>query len=113
MIKNNKRGIPFETYKTLYDLNGRIIETNRYDNKNYKDPLQSILAHKECYTYDTKGRLTEKRVYSGPAQGLSIIITYTEFDTYGNPTKQIHEDVDLILKKFYPPIKFVRYEYYE
>lgn len=113
MIKNDKHGIPFETYKTLYGVNGRILEIKRYDNKNYKDPLQSILAYKECYSYDTKGSLTEKRIYIGTSQELSAIITYTEFDKYGNPTKQIHEDVDQILKKFFPPIKFVRYEYFE
>lgn len=113
--KNDKHNIPFETYKTLYDANGRVVEINRYDNKNYKDPIQSILAHKECYIYDTEGRLTEKRIYSGNFQGLSLstIITYMEFDKYGNSTKQIHEDVDQILKKFFPPIKFVKYEYFE
>ncbi|MBP2637050.1 MAG: hypothetical protein H6Q72_2957 [Firmicutes bacterium] len=113
MIKNNKHGMPFETYKTLYDLYGRILEINRFDNKNYKDPKQSILAHKECYTYDSEGRLTEKRIYMGSDQRLSTIITYMDFDQYGNSTKQIHEDADRFLNKFFPPIKFVKYEYFE
>lgn len=113
LTKNDKQGIPFETNKTSYDLTGRVLEMKRYDNKNYKDPLQSTLAYEECYTYDTKGRLAEKRIYFGAFPGLSTVITYTDFDKHGNSTKQIHENVDHILEKFSPPIKFVRYEYFD
>lgn len=70
------RGITFETYKTLYDLNGRIVESSRYDVINYKDPMQSILAHKECYAYDAKGRLIERYIYNGASQEPNIITIY-------------------------------------
>lgn len=113
MIKNNKHGIPFETYKTVYDSAGRILEMNRYDNKNYKDPTQSILAYKENYTYDSKGCLTEKRIYFGNSQNLSTIVTFMNFDKYGNSTKQVHENVDQVVNKNFPPIKFVEYAYFE
>ena len=115
MTKSLADGIPFETYNNLYDINGRVIEKNRYDAsyRTYKGPVQSILAYKECYTYDTKGRLVEKRIYRGASQELIIITTYADFDKYGNATKQTVEDINSSLKGFFSPIKLMEYEYFE
>lgn len=112
MTKFSKRGIAFETYKTLYDLNGRIVESSRYDVKNYKDPMQSILAHKECYAYDAKGRLIERYIYNGASQEPNTITIYSDYDKYGNATKLTDVKRELYLDKFFPSVKLMKYEYY-
>ena len=112
VVKNSSKGIAFETYKTLYDLNGHVIEQNRYDIKNYKAPTQSILAYKECYSYDAKGRLIEKNIYSGAFQDLTMTTVCSDYDKYGNAKRLTDVKREIYLDKFFPPVKQMKYEYY-
>jgi hypothetical protein len=71
------------------------------------------LPHKESYTYYTKGCLIEKCIYRGASKELTTIMTYADFDKYGNATKQINEDLNTPIKGFFLPIKLMKYEYFK
>lgn len=108
--KFNEKGIPCEKFENIYDSKEHILEVSHYE-ITVKETTQYLLSSKECYIFDSQGRLFENRLYRGPSQELSMITTYSDYDNYGNWTKRTETFVgpgEIVLY----PIKMRKIEYY-